>query len=467
MINKIFKKISNKYSNIFNFLFYLKYLFLIFFLTSLIYLLLPKFFNYEEKQAYIKKNLEQNYNLTVQDIEKIKYKVLPFPNLELSVATFYFHDNNYKISSKKINIFPNILKIYDFQKLQIKKIKFVDSKLILKTKYLTSFYKKLINQKNKIYFKNLFIEIVNVNKSVVSLKKINFSNFGYYKNRINGEVFGKKFKINITEKLDRINFKLSDVGILGEIIFLNNDNIISKIGKFKAKILNSSIKTDFSINKNSLNLKNYIFRNKYLSHKSNGKIIFSPYLSIDLKSSIKDINMRLFYELNLKKILENKEFLKKLNTNQEIEFISKKFSRNLIKKLNLKFSLAYGKIVSTKITYLNEGEIKCENEINLVEDDPVLVFNCIFDIHNKKKFLKNFLLDYKNKNESFVLEIKGNYKLFQKKINFLNVKMNNSYNASQEDLKFFKQSFENILLDENFLDIFNIKKIKQFISEVS
>ena len=37
----------------------------------------------------------------------------------------------------------------------------------------------------------------------------------------------------------------------------------------------------------------------------------------------------------------------------------------------------------------------------------------------------------------------------------------------KEDLKYFKESFENILFDENFLEIFNLKKIKTFILEIS
>ena len=54
-----------------------------------------------------------------------------------------------------------------------------------------------------------------------------------------------------------------------------------------------------------------------------------------------------------------------------------------------------------------------------------------------------------------------------KKINFRKVSLNNYYNASKEDLKYFKEIFENILYDENFQEIFNLKKIKKFILEIS
>ena len=40
------------------------------------------------------------------------------------------------------------------------------------------------------------------------------------------------------------------------------------------------------------------------------------------------------------------------------------------------------------------------------------------------------------------------------------------YIANKEDLKYFKETFENILFDENFFDIFRKDKIKEFILEV-
>jgi len=135
--------------------------------------------------------------------------------------------------------------------------------------------------------------------------------------------------------------------------------------------------------------------------------------------------------------------------------------------LNINLNIAYGRLVSKKIIYFDEGEILCNSEINLLEDSPILIFNCLIETEDKKKFLKNFLYDYKKKDESLNLKINGNLNLKQKKINFLNIQLNNSYKSTEEDLKFFKKSFESILLDKNFLDIFNIKKISKFIKEVS
>ena len=71
------------------------------------------------------------------------------------------------------------------------------------------------------------------------------------------------------------------------------------------------------------------------------------------------------------------------------------------------------------------------------------------------------------RDEIFDLDVEGNLNIINKKINFKDISLNNNYKASKEDLKYFKESFENILFDENFLEIFNLKKIKTFILEIS
>ena len=45
--------------------------------------------------------------------------------------------------------------------------------------------------------------------------------------------------------------------------------------------------------------------------------------------------------------------------------------------------------------------------------------------------------------------------------------MNKKNRLNEEDLKYYKTTFENILFDKNFLKIFDLKKIKKFILEIS
>ena len=190
-------------------------------------------------------------------------------------------------------------------------------------------------------------------------------------------------------------------------------------------------------------------------------------MNIELISTVKELNKEILNKINIRKLLNNKDFLKRLNTNQEINFSSKRFSRNIINKINAKFSITYGRLVSTKTIFFDQAETTCVSEMNLLEDNPILIFNCAISTNNKKKFLRNFSIDIKETNKPLNLEIVGNLNLYQNKINFLDIKMNKSYQASDVDLKFFKDSFENILLENNLLDLFDNKKINKFMKEIS
>ena len=58
----------------------------------------------------------------------------------------------------------------------------------------------------------------------------------------------------------------------------------------------------------------------------------------------------------------------------------------------MQFTLAYGRLISKKIITLDGGEIICNNELNLIEENPILIFNCLINSTNKKKLLKIFQL---------------------------------------------------------------------------
>ena len=88
-------------------------------------------------------------------------------------------------------------------------------------------------------------------------------------------------------------------------------------------------------------------------------------------------------------------------------------------------------------------------------------------ISRQKKLLKKFGIKYKIKNERLNLDVKGNLNILNNKINFESIKINQDYIATKEDLSFFKNTFENILFKQNFVNIFILSKIKNFIEEVS
>ena len=64
------------------------------------------------------------------------------------------------------------------------------------------------------------------------------------------------------------------------------------------------------------------------------------------------------------------------------------------------------------------------------------------------------------------LNVEGSLNLLNKKINFKRIKINNNQNLNEADLKYFKETFENILFRDDFFSIFSMNKIKEFLVEV-
>ena len=81
--------------------------------------------------------------------------------------------------------------------------------------------------------------------------------------------------------------------------------------------------------------------------------------------------------------------------------------------------------------------------------------------------LKKIGLRSNLKNKEISIKITGNLNLINQKINFDSIIMNKKNRLNEEDLKYYKTTFENILFDKNFLKIFDLKKIKKFILEIS
>jgi hypothetical protein len=129
--------------------------------------------------------------------------------------------------------------------------------------------------------------------------------------------------------------------------------------------------------------------------------------------------------------------------------------------------LAYGRLVYFKKISISENFFSCKGDINLLEEYPILHFDCLVASKDKKKLLKKFSIKYKIKNEPLKLNVKGNINILNNKINFKKITMNQNYVASKEDLNYFKQSFETIVFDKNFSNIFNLQKIKKFILEIN
>ena len=466
MINKISKIINNKYSRFFKFVFFLRYLFLIFFVAITLFLTIPLFFDYKKKEQLIKDYLNQNYNLEIKKIESIKFHPFFLPHLKLENLSSNFYSKKKNFEVKKITIYPKLFSIYNYQNFDIKKIKIEDSNLKLNTEDAKLLAKRIFKLKKKIYFKNLDLKIMNNSNVVIELKNLDFVNYGYKKNKIIGEVFNQRFKIDIEDDYRNINFSLPKTGVSFKINILEKNLSGNLIGSLKGKVLSSKVKLNFSYNIESIAISNLYFRDQKLSLESDGFLRLKPFFIINLNSKIKDIDLKFLKNFNLASLLKFQSLIKTMNSKNVITFNRNKFSNSLVSKLQLKIDLAHGRLNVLKNLKIENSNFICQKNINLLDEYPILYFNCTIYSPDIKKLLKIINIKYKNKKENFSLNFNGNINILSNKINFESIKTDN-YIANEEDLKYFKTTFENILFDEKFIDIFDISKIRKFVLEIS
>ena len=105
--------------------------------------------------------------------------------------------------------------------------------------------------------------------------------------------------------------------------------------------------------------------------------------------------------------------------------------------------------------------------INLIEDYPILNFNCSIRSPDISELFDKIKIDYEDQYDYFNLDFEGNLNILNKKINFNKIKLNEDYIATKDDLKFFKTNFEKIFLKNNLFNIVNLTKIREFINAIS
>ena len=467
MLNKFYKKNLNKYSRFFEFIFFLRHLLIIFFIATAVFVTIPIFFNYEKKAEVVKSHLFENYNFKITNYEKIKYNIFPTPNLELTNVQLNLKSSIENLNIKKTIIYLNFFNIYDYENFNSRKLTLKNSNIKFQISNFKHLISQLFNEKKKLYFDNLNLKMMDDNIAIITINNIKFTNFGYNKNLIRGKIFDKKFEVEVGDNHKNFNFKLLSSGIKASINLEENKTNNIKRGIFKSKILNTNFKSNFDYDGKVIKIYNAFFRSKNISFKKNGEIFLSPFLDINSNLTIDEFNTSILKNIDLNKILKFKELQRKLNSKIEINFKPKKFNRNFFEDLNLRIDLAYGRMHYFKKLSNKNNVTQCGGNINFLEEYPLLFFDCYIKLGNKKEFLKKFSVKSNGKKETFDLKVKGNLSVINKKVNFKNISIDDSYKASKEDLKYFKNTFENILFDKNFFEIFDLKKIKKFITEIS
>ena len=329
MLNKFYKIINNKYSGLFSFLFFLRYLFAIFFISTAIFLIIPNFFNYEKKLKFVKNYLSKNYNLKIINYETIKFKSLPLPKLELRNVDLESEKISKQFKVENLRLYPKIFSIYNYENFQTNKIILKNNNISLESSELMTFIRLIVLNKRKLFLNNLNIEITNEGKRVLKLEDLKYANFGYNKNLILGKIFEKNFKVNLDKQFESIVFSIQNSGINVDINFNDNKKNNKISGTFKSKIINTNIKLNFDYDDNILKITNFNLRNKNISFKNESFVVFKPFSQINSRFDIQEFDKKIFKIINLNDLLSEKNILKKISIKSEIYFTPKNFIKFL------------------------------------------------------------------------------------------------------------------------------------------
>ena len=181
MINKIYKIIHNKYPTFLKFFFFLRYVFAIFLIGIFLFLLIPKFFNYEKKQEIIKEYLVNYYDLELNNFSSIKFKVFPLPNLSIKNINLKVKDKPIVFNTKNLNIFLNFKNIYNYKNFAAEKILLNNNKIDLDIDEASNILRYFGELKYRLNIQDLDLNFKRKENSILEIKKINFSNYGYKK----------------------------------------------------------------------------------------------------------------------------------------------------------------------------------------------------------------------------------------------------------------------------------------------
>ena len=442
MINKIHKIINNKFDRFIKFVFFLRSLFAIFFVAIVLFLSIPHLFDNLIKERLIMNYLSQNYGLEIIDIKNVKYKSLPTPQLQINNIKAKFHTKYENFEIKELTIYPELFSIYNYDNFQSRKIKLKNGDLEINLKDFKNFNKRIFKLKKKFSFQNISLKVTENKNEIIEIKNIQFFNYGYKKNIINGDIFNRKFKINLKDDFNKIDFKILDTGISAKLNIIEFDKGWLKDGNLRGKILKSNFKLNFRFEEDKIKIKELFFRDKELSFDTEAYIILRPFFKINSKTEIQKFHSDLLKNFDLNKFLRLKDLIKNLNIENHISFKSKKFSGDLINFLEIKTNLAYGRLLILNNFTISDSRIICEKNVNFLEEYPIIFFKCNLNSPDKRNLLKKIKINYKPKNEPLNLDFEGNVNILNNKINFDFIKTNNSYKATNEDLEYFKLTFE-------------------------
>jgi len=467
LIKKTIFKLKNKTNNKFHVSTFNKYIItaISILFAYIFYLLIPLLYDKNWVQNKIVNKLSSEFNINLSNSFDISYRILPKPH-------YLIRDSKTSLAEiKTLNVFISQNNFFNKESTRINKVTIKEANFFLLSNDLKTLYKnsenKFSEKKIKINNSNIFFKD-NLNEVISIIKISNAFLFFDEKNLfnlfdLNGEVFNIPFELNYQNTINskkKIKIKAPDIKlkIINEL-FKKDEDLNS--GMNNISILNSSIKTKYSIKDQIV-----IFQSD-VSKASNPKINYNGQLAInpfDLNLKIDLYNYKISNLFRLNSIIN--EFIKSgllfnenisVHTSVNIESTKKD---KIFNEAKLELKVLNGKISFDNSVFINNNigllEVS-KSDLFLENDKLILTANLSIDIKNTNKFY-SFLNTNKRLRKN-IKNIKLNiiYDFLSNEIVFKNIKVDDNEVSDQ---------FMNIV--EGFIDnnSNNLTKSRKLLNEL-
>ena len=468
------KNIENYLSEKFQVNYALFVLSIVFFLY-LLYLSIPGIVMSENIQKELEEKLKKEYNLDFVLTPDIDYSILPKPHYIVKDVVIFTEKTGYQkefSQIKRLKIFINQNNFFKMNNI-IKKVEIKDANFFIENsdfKFINNFLdngfsKKSIKiLKSKIFYKSnegqivTFFTLENILISHDELKK---ENSLISKGKIFNIpfTFDWKYDENLNEKTTKVRLNPLKLNLL------NKSKSGDKVKNLKINFKRSKLNTDYFLEKNSVIIKSnrsFLGTNKF---DYNGKINLDPF-DFQIESKIQ--------KFDLKKIIPNKNMLDEIFSQEFL--LNENFNGRLaIKSDNLnngsffneilinsnyvgeKIELSNSKLLNKKIGSLNLDY----GNIYLEENDIFFKGKFSFEIFDKNKFYRKFLVSKKNQKdlEKVYFGLIYNLSKFDAKIFFISL---------NEDKPEMSDNLDNLIysFNNNSITVNNWISLRSFINKI-
>tara|TARA_B100000029_G_scaffold369544_1_gene363392 strand:- start:510 stop:2156 length:1647 start_codon:yes stop_codon:yes gene_type:complete len=449
---------------------------------TLLYLIIPSFYNYDKSE--IVKEICNDKNIECLIKGKVKYKFYPTPRIKIE----NFEINN--ISKKKKNIitanqisaklsFKNLLAK---EKQKIKKIDLNNFEINFNLKNFKAF-KNIFSQKidsMPIFFNKGKILFFDEEDYVASFENVSLNMKvaqNFIEASLKGEFLDDDIYINLDSKKNDsvfsadLIFKMSKANILTKANIKNSSkdkNLIK--GNALIKKNKNRITTIFDFKDNEFNISKSNIKNSFIDGQLMGKITLLPYFNFDLNIDLNSINFTRLYKnflfLNANK---QKEILKVNDKiNGKLNLSSQKIysSYNIIKSFESRLHLNNGDIVIDQLL-LNLGKLGAADVLGSISHDEKLSsfkFESNIFVDNQKKFISKFGI-YNRESIPSNLFISGNFDLNNLKFSFYEISDDEKLNS--DDVNFIENEFNDLMLENDYKTLFHFPNFKKFIKSIT